>query len=170
MGAGIFGLAVLLPATLIALVAALWFAISAARAGHTPTAIASLGGLLIASPFVLASFAQRPQADEENPIFMIECGVFPSALLAVLMLSAGLVLRRRYVWLMLTVPLLASLGFLGFSEKLDYATAARIADSSLRWLGPLGAATLAAYPLIWVFAFRELSEYATPCLAKPEQG
>jgi hypothetical protein len=128
MGAGIFGLAVLLPATLIALVAALWFAISAARAGHTPTAIASLGGLLmIASPFVLASFAQRPQADEENPIFMIEYGIFLSALLAVVMLS-------------------------------------------LRWLGSLGAATLAAYPLIWVFAFRELSEYATPCLAKPEQG
>jgi hypothetical protein len=128
MGAGIFGLAVLLPATLIALVAALWFAISAARAGHTLTAIASLGGLLmIASPFVLASFAQRPQADEENPIFMIEYGIFLSALLAVVMLS-------------------------------------------LRWLGSLGAATLAAYPLIWVFAFRELSGYATPRLAKPKQG
>lgn len=166
MGVGILGLAVLLPAIVFAVIAAAWLAISAARAGHALTAAACLASLLmVASPLALSAFAPRPEPGEENPIFLIEYGVFPSALLAIMTLSAGSILRRRFWWLALTLPLLASLAFLGLSETAG--STSRLAGDFLQWLGPVGLVALGAYPLIWVFAFRELSEYLTPRLAKP---
>ena len=171
MGVGIIGLIVLAPAIAIALAAALWCAISAARAGHTLTVVASLASLLmIASPFALAAFAPPPQPDEENPIFLIEYGIFPSALLAVVTWSAGIVLRRRYRWLAATTLLLAGLAFMALTQTRGPATTSQFAGGYLQWLGSVGLLALAAYPVIWVFAFRELSEYVTPRLAKPQQG
>jgi len=169
MGVGMFALALLVPAVVVAAGLALSFAISAARAGHTLTMIACLASpVMIASPLFFASFATRPQEDE-NPIFLIEHGVFPSAFLAAVALGAGLALRKRYRRLTTPALLIAALVFLGIVHRQEATITAGPFDA-LQWLRMVGVIALATYPLTWVLAFRELSDYVTPNLTKLKQG
>jgi len=169
MGVGVLAVGIFVPATVIAVVAACWLALDAVRAGSSWTAISCFASLvMIASPLVLAAFATRPQPDDDNPIFLIQYGVFPSALLATIALAIALLLRRRYVLFVVPALLLISLGYLGRADVVDPMTG--YVDGLLQWSATLAILGLATYPLIWVFAIRELSEYATLRLAKPLQG
>ena len=77
MGVGVLAVGIFVPATVIAVVAACWLALDAVRAGSSWTAISCFASLvMIASPLVLAAFATRPQPDDDNPIFLIQYGVF----------------------------------------------------------------------------------------------
>jgi hypothetical protein len=170
MGVGMIALVLLVPAIVVAVILAIVFAFKAARTGQTLTTIACLVSLvMIASPLLLASFATRPQGDE-NPIFLIEYGIFPSAVLAVVALGAGFVLRKRYRQLTTPALLLASLVFLGRVHNQGDTPSASSLDGALQGLQMVGVIALATYPLTWLYAFRELSEYVAPRLAKPKQG
>lgn len=174
MGVGILALAFFVPAIVIAVVLALWFAVSAASAGHSLTAITSLLSLvMIASPLACAAFAARPEPGEENPFFLIEYGIFPSAVLATVALTAALMLRKR--WWLLAAPLLA-LASLAYVVLISVAAPAAGVSGidGVAGAGPVAGlvplVVLASYPLIWVLALRELAAYVEARLAKPAQG
>lgn len=121
-GVGMMAIAIFTPMLVITFALAFALAIIAAMRGHNLTAVLCLVSLvMIFSPMSIGSFFERPdprflEPEDENPFWLLQYGVFPSAALGVVALALGLALNTRFKALKFVMLLLIPLAFLALAH------------------------------------------------------
>jgi hypothetical protein len=160
-GVGMMAMAILIPVLALTLALAFALAIIATKRGHTVTAVLCLASLLmIFSPMAIGSFFDRPdprflEPEDENPFWLVQYGVFPSAVLGVVTLALGLALNRRFKGLAVVLLLFIPLAFLALGHFGWFESNSSSFGDSVFFIGIL---IVSAYPGIWVLAIHQLSE------------